>query len=372
MAAGPWPGGSRRWCLAWRLPRHCSSGGCRYFAKTLVRRLRGAGQHLRRPPPPACCSSCWWACTSYTFTLTGSLHGLRHYQALIVNVCGSSVGNLLPGGGAAGLAVTYTICRSWGFSRRDISTSAIVTGVWNILARVALPVVGDRRADGGHGERAGSRFAAPPSRQPAAWHPGHVRLGASPRSGPPWPSGTGSTGPAPTDAPRGTHDEHAGPGASTCGRASTRWCRSGWLQMTLGLAGFFAVYFVLFWLCLRSTGVEMFYGQMFAAYAIGPPADRGGRHARGRGRDRDGHGGGAGGLGCDPARHGRGGAVLGLHAPDGDPARERSAGSPGALSPSSRRRDAAPGQGSSTQPQQLPAPPPSAVPAPGKRRRGPA
>ncbi len=73
---------------------------------------------------------------SYTFTLTGSLHGLRHYQALIVNVCGSSVGNLLPGGGAAGLAVTYTICRSWGFSRRDISTSAIVTGVWNVLARV--------------------------------------------------------------------------------------------------------------------------------------------------------------------------------------------------------------------------------------------
>src|SRR6478609_5661569 len=77
----------------------------------------------------------------YTFTLTGSLPGLRHWQALIVNVAGSSVGNLLPGGGAAGLAATYTICRSWGFSRRDISTSAIVTGVWNVLARIALPLV---------------------------------------------------------------------------------------------------------------------------------------------------------------------------------------------------------------------------------------
>ena len=77
----------------------------------------------------------------YTFTLTGSLPGLRHWQALIVNVAGSSVGNLLPGGGAAGLAATYTICRSWGFSRRDISTSAIVTGVWNVLSRIALPLV---------------------------------------------------------------------------------------------------------------------------------------------------------------------------------------------------------------------------------------
>ncbi len=49
--------------------------------------------------------------------------------------------NLLPGGGAVGLAATYAICRSWGFSRRATSTSVIVTGVWNVLARIALPVV---------------------------------------------------------------------------------------------------------------------------------------------------------------------------------------------------------------------------------------
>jgi hypothetical protein len=42
----------------------------------------------------------------YTFTLTGTMRGLRHWQALIVNVAGSSVGNLLPGGGAAGLDAT--------------------------------------------------------------------------------------------------------------------------------------------------------------------------------------------------------------------------------------------------------------------------
>ena len=77
----------------------------------------------------------------YTFTYTGSLRGLTHSKALIVNLCGSSVSNLLPGGGAVGLAATYAICRSWGFSRRATSTSVIVTGVWNVLARIALPVV---------------------------------------------------------------------------------------------------------------------------------------------------------------------------------------------------------------------------------------
>ncbi|MDQ5841457.1 MAG: UPF0104 family protein, partial [Chloroflexota bacterium] len=78
----------------------------------------------------------------YTFTLTGSLPGLSHPKALVLNVCGSSVGNLLPGGGAAGVAATYGLCRSWGFSRPDISISVLVSGVWNVLGRVALPVVG--------------------------------------------------------------------------------------------------------------------------------------------------------------------------------------------------------------------------------------
>ena len=78
----------------------------------------------------------------YTFTLTGSLAGLTHPQALMVNVAGSAAGNLLPGGGAMGAAATYGMYRSWGFTPRDISTSLIVSGVWNVLGRMALPVLG--------------------------------------------------------------------------------------------------------------------------------------------------------------------------------------------------------------------------------------
>jgi uncharacterized membrane protein YbhN (UPF0104 family) len=207
----------------------------------------------------------------YTFTLTASLRGLRHYQALIVNVCGSSIGNLLPGGGAAGLAATYSICRTWGFSRRDISTMAIVTGVWNVLARVALPVVAILGLTWGAEN-------VPPALRDAAVAASISGLGLL------------ATFVAVLVSERA---------ALAIGRAIDRVLRpltrrrsesrtmsvralvidlrvrindvvrSGWLQMTLGLAGFFGIYFVLFVLCLRITGVEMFYGQVFAAYAIG-------------------------------------------------------------------------------------------------------
>ncbi len=76
----------------------------------------------------------------YTFTITGSLPHLPHVKAFIVNVSGSAVGNLLPAGGAAGAAATYQQLRSWGFGRRAISTSLIVTGVWNIMAAAAADI----------------------------------------------------------------------------------------------------------------------------------------------------------------------------------------------------------------------------------------
>ena len=181
------------------------------------------------------------------------------------------MGNLLPGGGAAGLAATYTICRSWGFSRRDISTSAIVTGVWNVLARVALPVI----AIGGLYSGAENIPPVLEDAAVAATLSGlailavFVSVLASER--------------AALLIGRGV-DRVLRPFTNRSGRTRTMSIRAlvvdlrarindvvrtGWLKMTLGLVGYFAVYFVLFVLCLRITGVEMFYGQIFAAYAIG-------------------------------------------------------------------------------------------------------
>ncbi|WP_270886271.1 lysylphosphatidylglycerol synthase transmembrane domain-containing protein [Pedococcus sp. 5OH_020] len=204
----------------------------------------------------------------YTFTLTGSMRGLRHWQALIVNVAGSSVGNLLPGGGAVGLAATYTICRSWGFSRRAISTSAIVTGVWNVLARIALPLVAIVALLAGTGPdvpRALVDAAIAGTVTGVLLLAAFVSVIVSERAavaigrgvdralGRFWRRRTMSVQALVLDLRARINDV----------------VRSGWLVMTLGLVGFFGVYFVLFLICMHTTGVRLFYGQLFAAYAIG-------------------------------------------------------------------------------------------------------
>ncbi|HET6968449.1 MAG TPA: lysylphosphatidylglycerol synthase transmembrane domain-containing protein, partial [Ornithinibacter sp.] len=208
---------------------------------------------------------------SYTFTFTGSLRGLSHSKALIVNLCGSSVSNLLPGGGAVGLAATYAICRSWGFSRRATSTSVIVTGVWNVLARIALPVVAiaalwfggvtlpDALTDlAVAGMVTGlailGTFVAIIASERAAQAIGrgldHV-IGPLVRR-----RRTSST----MSIAELVHDLRARIGDVVS---------TGWWSMSLGMIGFFAAYYVLFVLIMRETGVELPLNLLFAAFAIG-------------------------------------------------------------------------------------------------------
>ena len=45
--------------------------------------------------------------------------------------------------------------------------------------------------------------------------------------------------------------------------------RYGWLEMTYGLVGFFGIYYILFWFCLNSMGVQLPFAYMFGAYTVG-------------------------------------------------------------------------------------------------------
>lgn len=207
----------------------------------------------------------------YTFTFTGSLPGLSHGKALVINLCGSSVSNLLPGGGAVGLAATYAMCRSWGFSRRATSTSAIVTGVWNVLARIALPVVAIAVLYVGGVSLPGAltdlavvgaltgvgiivAFVAVMASESAAQAVGR----------------TIDRGLRPIARRRERVRSMSVQAVVTDLRARmVDVVRHGWLKMTLGMVGFFGAYYVLFLLIMRGTGVMLPLNLVFAAYAVG-------------------------------------------------------------------------------------------------------
>ena len=76
---------------------------------------------------------------SYTWVLTSALPGLGHPQALTVNLAGSAVSNTVPFGGAVGVGATYGMCMSWGFAPAAITLSILVTGFWNVFAKLGLP-----------------------------------------------------------------------------------------------------------------------------------------------------------------------------------------------------------------------------------------
>jgi putative heme transporter len=84
-----------------------------------------------------------WAAglVSHTVTLTAALPGLSHRRALLLSLTGSAVANVLPLGGAAGIAMNYRMTRRWGFSSAGFASYTVVTNLWDVLAKFLLPLV---------------------------------------------------------------------------------------------------------------------------------------------------------------------------------------------------------------------------------------
>lgn len=207
--------------------------------------------------------------TSYAFTMRASLPGLTIPRALVVTTAGSAVSKLFPGGGAVGLAATFFICRSWGFSTRAVTTSAIVTGVWNTLTRVALPVLAI-------GFLTITRPHLPAVLRQAAWGAGvsgafiialFVGIIVSARV-------ADSVGSAVDRLGGWVLPRSHRPGRAQAAMSDTRAqiverVREAWHWLTLGMVGFFAAQLAIFLIALHVTGIELALTAAFAAFAIG-------------------------------------------------------------------------------------------------------
>lgn len=77
----------------------------------------------------------------HTPALTAALPGLTHRRALVLNLGGSCVSNLLPLGGAAGTALNWRMARSWGFRSPDFGRWALLTNLSDTAVKLLLPGV---------------------------------------------------------------------------------------------------------------------------------------------------------------------------------------------------------------------------------------
>src|SRR6476661_10084454 len=75
----------------------------------------------------------------HTPALTAALPGLSHRRALLLNLTGSFVSNLLPLGGAAGTVANWRMARSWGFESPAFARWALLTNLVDTLLKFVLP-----------------------------------------------------------------------------------------------------------------------------------------------------------------------------------------------------------------------------------------
>ena len=69
------------------------------------------------------------------------LPSIRLREAAAVNLGSNAVANTLPAGGALAMGVSWAMLSSWGISTAEYVLYTLVSGIWNVFARLGLPVL---------------------------------------------------------------------------------------------------------------------------------------------------------------------------------------------------------------------------------------
>lgn len=82
-----------------------------------------------------------WNLASYWPLLILVLPGLTVRQAAISNQVSTAVANTVPAGGAWGAGITVGMYRDWGFPRAEVARALLVSGLWNVAAKLLLAAI---------------------------------------------------------------------------------------------------------------------------------------------------------------------------------------------------------------------------------------
>jgi uncharacterized membrane protein YbhN (UPF0104 family) len=69
------------------------------------------------------------------------LPSIRLREAAVVNLGSNAVANTLPAGGALAMGVSWAMLSSWGISTAEYVLYTLVSGIWNVFARLGLPAL---------------------------------------------------------------------------------------------------------------------------------------------------------------------------------------------------------------------------------------
>jgi putative heme transporter len=70
-----------------------------------------------------------------------ALPGLNYRQSMVLTQTSTAISIAVPGGDAVGLAASYAMLRSWRYRSNAIAVAVVVTGAWNQIVNVTLPMV---------------------------------------------------------------------------------------------------------------------------------------------------------------------------------------------------------------------------------------
>jgi uncharacterized protein (TIRG00374 family) len=72
--------------------------------------------------------------------MMAALPGLGYWNAFAVNESSTALSNTLPAGGAFGVGLTFDMLHGSGSAPGDITREIVVTGIWNDLIKLVLPI----------------------------------------------------------------------------------------------------------------------------------------------------------------------------------------------------------------------------------------
>jgi uncharacterized protein (TIRG00374 family) len=78
---------------------------------------------------------------SYWFGICAVLPSLRLREAAVLNLSSNAVANTLPAGGALAMGVSWAMLSGWGVGTEEYVLYTLVSGIWNVFARLGLPVL---------------------------------------------------------------------------------------------------------------------------------------------------------------------------------------------------------------------------------------